>query len=677
MRSKGLSILRVLVIVGFVHACVPLLQAQTTIQLFSPVDTDPSFSTTSYSSPYSFNVANLNLTCSASPIAATLSGPLMNSTGSAPALSSSGALQPGGNLLVDNNVILTVTPPSGTAQPPVNVCVNGYNVSGDGLYNNSCFNFSTYGADAVAGELNGQNPDTFLLPGSSQTVDAGGGVPPIDISSNLAAGSQLVQIALSDQGGWVASSTLFLTTNCTQGSVTGPAQVTGNPITTAPTTDQLTQSFTFNPTTGQQVGLVYDLGAANAANTLDTSTLDDSPSPITMDSPLDPAQFQPVWVAGTPFATSSCLIHTGESLTNGASTPACKLYKLECTTSADPTPSGAQCPVSTANNEAIHDIFDGPAFTLADIRTPHGPTFHEGIGFLMAAEPWTGGPCTFSQASGLEGLPCPQNLLVSFSGPGVYTGDGRTTHPNSNFVSVAGVPEDLTDADVRGELPGHWINRRTATVNFSSQPPNLTGTTIPGAANFIPSPIQSITYGISPAGSVPVPAQEPVPNDITLVNSAANCSTPPTAPVAPNFVPLPQQVTFPADGYYLLHYYAQDCSGTQELLFTQTAGNWSTNFFTHAINVDTVPPAISSPALSTAGPYKVGQVVYASYSCSDATSGVVLCGLRTYPPGSTHATGNLTTRIDTFTPGQKTLTLFALDAALNLSTASVSYTVTK
>jgi hypothetical protein len=677
MQSKALSFSRALVFASYLSFCAPALIAQTTIQLFGPVDTEPSFSTTTFSSPYAFNTTNLNLTCNASPIVATLSGPLMNSSGSAPALNASGALQPGGNLLVDNNIIVTVTPTGGTAGQPVNVCTNGYNVSGDGLYDNSCFNYSTYGNDAVANELNGQDPDTFLLPGTSLTVDAGGGVPPIDISGNLASGSQLVQISLSDQGGWVTGSTLFLNTNCTQGSVTGPAQVTGNPITSTSTTAQLTQAFTFNPTTGQQVGLVYDLSEANAAGTLTSSSLDNSPSPLTADSPLDPTQFQPVWVPGTPFATSNCLIHTGESLTNGASTPACKLYTLECTTAADPTPSGAQCPVSSASNEVIQDIFDGPAFTLQNIPTPNGPTFHEGIGFLMASEPWTGGPCTFSQASGLENLACPQNLLTSFSGPGTYEGEAKTSHPNSTFITVAGVPEDLTRVAVPGELPDNWINRRTVNVDFLSTPPNLTGTTLPGAANFIPSPIQSITYGIAPVSSEPLPAQEPIAGDVTLVNSAANCSTPPTATVAPNFAPAQQSVTFPADGQYLLHYFAQDCAGTQELLFAQTGGVWSTNFYTHPIGVDTVPPAISTPVLTPAGPYKVGETVYANYACTDATSGVVLCGLNLYAPGSTFNTGTLKTKVDTSSAGSKSFIVLSSDAALNLSTASIGYTVTK
>jgi hypothetical protein len=187
MRLKGLSSPCVVAFVSGLVALGPSLHAQTAIQLFTPVDTAVSFSTTTASSPYSFNVANLSLTCNASPIVATLSGPLMNPAGTAPALTSSGASQPGGNLLVDNNIIVTVTPPSGIPQAPVNVCTGGLVVSDQGLYNNSCFIYPTYGANAVAGALTEQNPDTFTLPGSSQTVDAAGGVAPIDISSTLAA----------------------------------------------------------------------------------------------------------------------------------------------------------------------------------------------------------------------------------------------------------------------------------------------------------------------------------------------------------------------------------------------------------------------------------------------------------------------------------------------------------
>jgi hypothetical protein len=564
----------------------------------------------------------------------------------------------------------------------VNVCVNGYNTSGKGLYNNSCFVYGTYGNAAVSGSLTGQDPDTFLLPGNTETVDAAGGVAPIDISSNLVSGSQSVVIDLSDQGGYLTASSLFLTTNCTQQGVTGPAQVSGNPISPSnPTPAQLTQSFNFDTGSGQQISFVYDLSGAQAANTL---TIDPSgPIPQTADSPLDPAEFKPVYAAGTPFATSRCLIHTGELLPDGS--PACKLYTLECTLGTGTAASGAQCPVSTVANEVIQEVFDGPQFKLHDIHTPEGITFHEGIGLLMASEGWTGGPCTFDPASGLEDLPCPHNLLISFSGPGSYDGTAITTHPNSSFISVARVPEDLTTVWVEGVLPDQWINSRTAQVRFFSQPPNLTHTKLHGAEHFIPSPIAGITYGISPAGSEPTPAQEPIANDITLTNAAANCSTPPTAKIAPNFAPPPQTLTFPADGQYLLHYYAEDCAGTEELQFTQTAGVWSTHFYTYPINVDTVPPVISfsTPAITPAGPYRVGEVVYANYSCTDQTSettpgsGVVFCGFNFYAPGSTYNTGQLRTRLDTLSPGTKTFTAWAVDGAGNFSSASVTYTVAR
>ncbi len=105
----------------------------------------------------------------------------------------------------------------------------------------------------------------------------------------------------------------------------------------------------------------------------------------------------------------------------------------------------------------------------------------------------------------------------------------------------------------------------------------------------------------------------------------------------------PQSVSVAEDGQYLLHYFAQDCAGTEELQFTQTAGSWSTSFYTFPINVDTVAPVVSSgptlsPAPSTNGgvanSYMIGQKVTATYSCTDDRSGIVECGTSTYPPGT-------------------------------------------
>jgi hypothetical protein len=699
-----------LALIGCISVFTPGLAAQTTIQLFNAVDTRASEGTTSYSNPIAFSTTNLNLTCSSSPVQAILSGPLMNSAGTAPALSTSGALQPGGDLLVDNNIIVTVTPTGGSASAQTNVCQSTAGIGPAGLYNLNCFS-GIYAGNAPS--LIGQDPDTYLVSGS--TVDAVGGVPEIDLGTSLAGGvgliapgseQQSVTIALTDEGNELASSTIFLTTNCTQGGVTGPATVTGNTISTG-NTSSLTQSFNFNTGSGQQVGFVYDLSGV----TIFSNNQNNQAIPQTSDVPLDPTTFQPDFVQGTSFATSNCLIHTGELLPSGKS--ACKVYTLECTIGTGAAATGAQCPVSAVANEVVNDTFDGPAFSLQNIYTPFGPTYHEGIGFLMASEEWggnnppnplpspavpaDGGPCIFDTNSGLESLPCPLNLLTSFTGPGSFNGEGETKNPNSTFVSVYGVPEDLTSVYVSGQYPYNWVNTNQPKVYFVSQPPNFSHgafvqsgnklVNLPGAGNFKPSPIEGITFGLTVANSLtpPTPIQEPIASDVTVTNPAAVCSaTPLSLSVQPNFAPAPQTLTFDGgpipDGQYLLHYYAEDCAGTRELLFTQApgTGSWSTNFYTYPINVDTTAPVVSSIVLSpSASSYSVGQKVTASYSCSDATtgSGVVRCGANTYSLESTYTTHSISSQLSTSSKGTKTFTVSAADGAGNTSSRSVTYTV--
>ncbi len=675
-----------LAIACFLTLCAKTSDAQTNIQLFGAVDGGQSLSSSSYSTPYAFNSTTLNLTCSTSPFVATLSGPLMNSSGTAPQLNSLNALQAGGNLLVDNNIFVSVTPQGGAAGTPVNVCpATDYQNSGEGQYTNNCFN-STYQGSAQS--FYGQDPDTYELGTNGPTLDYAGGVPPIDISPQLLTTGQPqnVTIALTDEGGDAIGSTIFLTTNCMQGPVTGPAQVSGNPITAGSTPQGLTQTFSFNTATGQQVGLVYDLGKANAADTLTENT--SGASPVGGDFPVDPTSFQSAFVPQTSFATSQCLIHTGEALPNG--NPACKLYTLECNLDGNPL-AGANCPVSTLANEVIEDIFDGPPFTLPNIYTGAGQALHEGIGLLMASEDWSvsnGGNCTFDPS--LAELPCPQNLLDSFTGPGGFGGSGQTAHPNSTFISVFGVPEDLTSVFVAGELPDHWVNTRTPNVYFATVAPNFTKgayvqsgknlVPLPGAASYIPAPIQSITYGISSAGNVPLPINEPIAGD-TVLASGADCSGGYfTSPTEPNFVPAVQKLPSMPDGQYLLHYYSQDCAGTQELQFTQApnTGSWSTNFYTYPIDIDTTPPVVNGLALTTAAPYKVGSTVYATYSCTDAASGsgVVLCGVNIYAPQTTYNTGTLKTKVYTGSTGSQSFTVVAIDGAGNIVSQKITYTVT-
>jgi hypothetical protein len=322
----------------------------------------------------------------------------------------------------------------------------------------------------------------------------------------------------------------------------------------------------------------------------------------------------------------------------------------------------------------------------------------------MAKEGWTGGPCVFDPAANLQGLDCPQNLLTSFTSTGAapaavtkaggsktlaiakstaaavtsgsYTSSGRTTHPNSTFITIAGVPEDLTTVQLAGAHPGNWINTATATFTLSSQPPNLSGTSLPGAASFVASPIENITYGISSPGTVPQPGNL-IPTDTTLTNPTPCPATTSAATPATAYTPAEQVISGLADGQYLLHYYAQDCAGTQELKFAQASnGAWSTSFYTVPINVDTVKPTATIGPLSPAQTsYSIGEAVTASYQCTDATSGVVHCGSASYAVGATHNTGTLTAQLDTISPGAKTFTVQAVDAAGNQSSASVNYTV--
>ena len=636
----------------------PKMIAQTAgIQLFGPVDVRGSQSNASSTSPVTFNTNTLNLSCPATPTA------ILSSTADG-----------SGNVLVDNNIYVTnLTNNVG----PTDVCRGGV-AEGDNLQD--CFT-SNYQGPAGAGSLDGDDPDSLVL---------NGGVSPIDISSFLNQNSsspQQLKIDLVDEGGYVASSSLYLITNCTSGGVNGPAMITGNTIpSTNPTPVQLDQSFNFNPVNNNQIGFAYDLSGAYSApgGTLTINT--DGVNPQVADSALDPLVAYPLQVSLTSFATSMCLVHSGELL-NGQ--PACKLFTLGCTTGNGNTAVGANCPVSSLPNEVFQDMFDGPSFTLPDIPTSYG-TFHEGMGFLMASEGWAGGPCQFDlsdPSSDLYKVPCPQNLLTSFTGPGGFTGEGQTTHPNSTFITIAQVPEDLTTVSVTDSQgnpisigPGNWTN--SSYVNLSSQPPILTGINLPGALNFVASPIKSITYGITQGTTPPAVGTT---TDTTITNPIA-CPAPLTSsPAATVFATGVQTLSFPADGQYLLHYYAQDCAGTKELKFinsnpdgsvnSQGTGSWSTNYYTFPINLDTAPPQVSGPTLSPTGPYYQGQPVTATFECTDSLSGVVSCGGQTFGSGGSGVpdTGTQTAQINTSAGG--TFTVQAVDAAGNKSSQSVTYQV--
>jgi hypothetical protein len=611
------------------------VSGQTAIQLFSPANVRVSTQGTGYGANENvFNTTILNLSCT-SPIQATISSTPDGT----------------GNVLVDNFITFNEVGAS-----PVDICKNGTVENGN---QQNCFN-SSYASQASAGELTGQNPDTFVT---------SGGVPPIKVDGLLTTGAVQAQVGLVDTGSYLTGSTLYLVTNCSFKGVAGPGKVTGNPISQSnPTDDQLTQNFAFNSTSNQQVQFTYNLAEAQNAGSL---SITDGTAPSGTDTPINPATFQSTYLKGTSFASANCLTHTGE-LYNGS--PACKLYTLTCQVGTNPDQSGVLCPKSQQRNEIFEDDFDGPSFSLPDVLGTNLLIYHQGVGFIEAKDGWTGGPCVFDPSSNIANQLCPQNLLTNFSGPGAYKSSGRGESSNSTFITVAPVPEDLTVVTVSGQKLGYWINSHSAKVNFVSVPP-----AIASKNNFVAAPIQSITYGVSPASSVPLPGP-PVPGDVIVPNSA--CPTPgQNPPKATPFTLLGEGVSFPEDGQYLLHYFAQDCAGTEELQFTKSGGSWSTSFYTVPINVDTVAPQVSSgPTLSpapTSSGYKAGQKVTATYSCTDDRSGVVLCGAAIYLVGRQN-TGTITSPVNTLKVGQQTFTVTAVDAAGNtVTSAPVVYQVTK
>jgi hypothetical protein len=614
-------------------AAASTVSGQTAIQLFSPANVRLSTTGAGYgANEVTFNTTILNLACT-SPIQAKISSTADGT----------------GNVLVDN--FITFNEVGGT---PGDICQNGTVENGN---QQNCFN-DNYKNQASGGELTGKNPDTFVTTG---------GVPPIDVHGLLSTGAVQAQIGLVDTGSYLTSSTLYLVTNCSFKGVAGPGKVTGNPIPkNNPNDQQLAQNFSFNSANNQQVQFTYDLSEAQNAGSL---SITDGTAPTGADTPLNAATFQSTYLKGTSFATGSCLVHTGE-LFNGA--PACKLYTLTCQVGTDPTQKGALCPTSQQRNEIFGEVFDGPSFSLPDVLGTNFLIYHQGVGFLEAKDGWSGGPCVFDSSSNIANQLCPQNLLTSFSGPGAYKSGARGEGSNSTFITVAPVPEDLTIVTVSGQRLGGWINGHSAKVNFLSVPPALASKN-----SFVAAPIQSITYGVSLASSVPQPGS-PVPDDVTVPNSA--CPTPGgSIPKATPFTALGEGVSFPTDGQYALHYFAQDCAGTEELRFTKSGGSWSTSFYTFPINVDTVNPVVKtgpmlSPAPTSSG-YKVGQKVTATYSCTDDRSGIVRCGAALYLIGR-QSTGTITSPINTLQVGQQTFTVTATDAAGNtITSAPVSYLV--
>jgi len=669
---------------GCLAVWLPAAVAQNSILLLPDSLIEPTATSTSPATPYVFQSTIQELTCPSSGVYGVLS--------------SGQSQQQAGNqgLLVLDQILVSVTPSGGSPSFPANVCPF--------VFQNLqvCFSPTAVGNANYLNGYIGQDPDN-TVPGSSpaQTFTQAFGVGAIDISNKLVPGAQSVNFQLQSvfppPSSNIGNTTLYLNTNCTSAGVSGPSTVINNPPPGDPTSP-VTETFTFNNGANQGIDFQYTLPAGVG----DLTGLTEHVSDI----PIDPATFDQNYTYGTSFSTASCYLHAGELLPNN--NPACKMYTLLCSQGANPTETGALCPAAAAATEIFGESFDPPAgftLTLPDIATPSG-TYHTGVGLLMGPDVWTAAlPCVYTPGSiaAEQNLICPENLLFNFFGPGASNSEGRGSNVNSTFITIYGVPEPLTTVTSTNQQgnpqslnAGNWTNNPNQYVQLSTAPPSgVSKTALPGAAEFIAAPIQAINYGLTaPGGAVPQPAAEPITTDNTL--SAPTCPTvgyagvPPaavfTAPVQP--LTLSDGGTVP-DGNYVLHYYAQDCAGTQELLFLLNSQvnppSWYTTFYTYPINLDTTPPTVTITVPAQSATYSYGQAITANVTCTDPAagsqstySGIKSCGGVASP--LTNGTGPQSTSpagltVPTTTLGSNTYTVSATDYAGNSGSNSVTYTV--
>jgi hypothetical protein len=408
-----------------------------------------------------------------------------------------------------------------------------------------------------------------------------------------------------------------------------------------PATQGSVVTATFNNAAGNLVQETVDLTADNVTAAAGTQMQVTNQAVV-------PSSWQPTWVPGTPFATSSCWPHTGE--TNN-----CKLYIDLCTKTGSNTPTGTNCPTSNPPSIIVSDNFDGPKIDPNSL----GP--NSGFGLLEAPDNWQGGPCVFPPPNTAQ--PCPTNVLTSLTGDPVPA--GTVPHFNSTFIAIYGVPEPGTTIALNPPANGNgWINNNgtvnpsvSATFTTSTQPPPS-----PNPNNYVQPDVAQLMYSFTNTANPPT----------VLIPSTVL-----PAPVPPNAV---TSYTFPvqtlgslADGRYVLNYQGQDDHGTRELLFSLDANNnYATTGKTLAVNIDTTKPTES---VSLTSSVFRNSPLSANYTCSDSLSGVATCGGQNYSP-AVPTTPNVNVPLSTSGVGPQVFSVTAIDAAGNTSTTTVNYNVT-
>jgi hypothetical protein len=565
-------------------ASVPLTGAYGAIKLFTPVDVALSKGGTSPSNPDYFNTQTIPLSC---PQSGEEDGPGVNAL-----LSSS----PDGvnNILTDNYIYVAAN--GGESS---NVCANDPENGNSG---GSCFTYPGY--QEYASSLVGQDPDNFVDGGNGNPVTGGtaGGVSPIDVSGFLmAAATNQLSVNLVDTGGYVASSTVFLVTNCTTpGTVAPGGSVSGNPITPSTPSSEV-QTFALDTNPGNNISL-----NANYTTPFTTSAPTGT-APVVTDIGIDQATFQKM-VANSSAAPALCLHLTGEPDPNVPGGYLCKAFLFQCPNSSGQL-SGANCVQSPALYELRFDSQEigpteyanfpfAPQTGAALLEGPDAWVVPSSGGYATVANPPTSidAPCQFDPSTSLANAVCPQDPLTEFYGA-QDSKPGGGTGVNSIFVPAVNMP--LPQTTVQSNPASGWTNSSATpvTLTFSAAPAACPScaTTLPLGDTFKPASIASETYGITgPGGTIPDPTF-PITTDGHTGNA-------PACPGGANPLVASNGFSLSTPGISYVHYFATDCAGTEELVFAPNpspTANWA-SFKTVPIGFDNTAPAVSASSCTPA-----------------------------------------------------------------------------
>lgn len=583
---------------------VPLSGAYGAIKLFDSTTVQSSFSGVSFDAPNTIANVGLTLSCPAEPTAS-----LSNTADGL------------GYVLVDNYLMMeTAGSPVNALSPAGNVCTGGVTDNFNNTTQQDCFS-QAYRNAAVSNSILGDNTDTLTSPGNGVLPGgAAGGVAPINVSSFLTASSTTqASFTLTDAGGYVASSSLFLVTNCSPAGIVPGGSITGNPI-----TEGVPQTFAFDSAPGQNISLASTNTGSGAV-------------PIVTDIGIPQSQFSQL-VTGTSAAPAVCLRLAGELDPSG--NPMCKAFLIQCYNPTTMSTSGENCvpSLSTTRNLLDQAQYASPDAPVNGYNFLYGPVGSPaadacsyalsnvangscaagtGPGMLLGSDDWVSSnvPCVFPSSSTLAGYLCPLDTLTQFKGAADAISGSTTTGKNSIFIPVVNVPLPTTATTTNANANG-WVNSTTINATFvSNQATYNTSTSIPAANGFTAAPPYSVTYGLTPA-NVPLPDTTfPLAGDTTqYADGSSTTDGSITPPIKISSCTTRPVTTFtatgsfmPGDGIYNLHYFTTDCAFTEGLVFNPTTAqltdptaNWA-SFPYSTVGVDTAAPAFICSATPNTG----------------------------------------------------------------------------